>query len=71
MVVVATVGCRRLGLVLESRQVTSDAMLISISDSVSLDVVRTEAEAAAAGLWVDLNQKAWKLPSFGCDLVGN
>ena len=36
--------------------ITSDAMLIFISDSVSLDVSGIEAVAAAAeGLWGDLN----------------
>ena len=59
MVAVTTGGCRRLGLA----RVTSDAMLISISDSVSLDVSGTEAEAAAAeGLWGDLNAEDLETP---------
>ena len=38
-------------------------MLISISDSVSLDVFGTEAEAAAAeSLWGDLNAKDLETP---------
>ena len=63
MVAVATGGCRHLRLVLEGLSVTSDAMLISISDSVSLDVSGTEAEAAAAeGLWGDLNAEYLETP---------
>ena len=63
VVAVATGGCRRLGLVLEGWWVTSDAMLISISDSVSLYVSGTEAEAAAAeGLWGDLNAEDLETP---------
>ena len=42
---------------------TSDAMLISISDSVSLDVSGTEAEAVAAeGLRGDLNAEDLETP---------
>ena len=40
-------------------------MLIYISDSVSLDVSGTEAEAAAAeGLWGDLNAEYLETPFF-------